>query len=88
LAQHNYLLDPHGAVAYAALQEYLLSNPNKQGVILETAHPVKFYDVIEPVIKQTVPVPQSVAAQMKKEKVSVKISAEAKELKAFLLARR
>jgi threonine synthase len=85
LKEHNYLLDPHGAVAYNALQQYQAQHPNAKGVILETAHPVKFYDVIEPLINQTVPVPETVAEQIKKEKVSTKISANTSELKDFLL---
>ena len=83
--EHNYLLDPHGAVAYNALQHYQAQHPNTKGVILETAHPVKFYDVIEPLINQTVPVPETVAEQIKKEKVSTKIGANTNELKDFLL---
>ena len=83
---HNYLLDPHGAVAYNALEQYLSENKNSKGVILETAHPVKFYDVIEPVINETVPVPDIVAEQIKKEKKSIKIKADKNELKFFLLA--
>lgn len=82
---HNYLLDPHAAVAYTALQQYQATNKNAKGVILETAHPVKFYDVIEPLINQTVPVPEIVAGQLKKEKMSTKISVEVNELKNFLL---
>jgi len=85
LKEHNYLLDPHGAVAYAALQQYQAQHPNTKGVILETAHPVKFYDVIEPIINRVVPVPEAVAEQIKKEKVSTKISANTNELKEFLL---
>jgi len=81
----NYLLDPHGAVAYNALEQYLSQNKNSKGVILETAHPVKFYDVIEPLINQSVPVPETVAEQIKKEKVSTKIAANADELREFLL---
>jgi threonine synthase len=83
--EHNYLLDPHSAVAYNALQQYQTQHPNTKGVILETAHPVKFYDVIEPLINQTIPVPESVAEQIMKEKVSTKISANTNELKEFLL---
>ena len=82
---HNYLLDPHGAVAYSALEQYLSQNKNSKGVILETAHPVKFYDVIEPLIQYTVPAPQIVADQLKKEKLSTKINADTNELKDFLL---
>jgi threonine synthase len=84
--EYNYLLDPHGAVAYNALQQYQTQQPNVKGVILETAHPVKFYDVIEPLINQTVPVPETVAEQIKKEKVSRKIGANTSEVKDFLLS--
>jgi threonine synthase len=79
------LLDPHGAVAFNALQQYQALHPNTKGVFLETAHPVKFFDVIEPLINQTVPVPDIVAEQIRKEKVSVKISADINALKEFLL---
>jgi len=86
LKEYNYLLDPHGAVAYNALQQYQVLHPNTKGVVLETAHPVKFYDVIEPLINKTVPVPEVVAEQIKKEKVSTKISADVNELIEFLLS--
>ena len=85
--KQRYLLDPHGAVAYHALQQYQSQHPEAKGVILETAHPVKFYDVIEPLIGQKVPVPPSVEEQIKKQKVSTKINADKNELKEFLLAR-
>lgn len=85
--KYNYLLDPHGAVAYNAIQQYQSRHTGVPGVILETAHPVKFYDVIEPLIGQTVPVPELVAEQIKKEKLSTKIKAGKNELKEFLLSR-
>ena len=44
--QYNYLLDPHGAVAYNALEKELQKNTSFKGMILETAHPVKFNPVI------------------------------------------
>ena len=44
--QNNYLLDPHGAVAYAALQQYQQNHNNAAGYILETADPIKFPDSI------------------------------------------
>lgn len=87
LKENSYLLDPHGAVAYSALQQYQAQHPNTKGVILETAHPVKFYDVIEPLINETIPVPESVSEQIKKEKVSTRISANSQELKNYLLSK-
>ncbi len=83
--KQNYLCDPHGAVAYHALQNYLHANKNSKGMFLETAHPVKFFDVVEPVINQTVPVPDSIKEQLVKEKKSTLIGAEVEELKSFLL---
>lgn len=83
--EQHYLLDPHGAVAYKALQDYLLNNPNDKGMILETAHPVKFYDVVEPIINEAVPIPEAIQQQLKLEKKSTKIGVGANELKSFLL---
>ncbi|MES2849096.1 MAG: threonine synthase [Bacteroidota bacterium] len=80
----KYLLDPHGAVGYLALERYLQNNPSQKGIVLETAHPVKFYDVVEPVIGETIPLPPAVAAQINAEKKSTKINADAALLKDFL----
>ncbi len=83
--QNNYLLDPHGAVAYTALQTYLAGKPTEKGVILETAHPVKFYDVIEPIIKEPVPIPAAIAAQLQLEKNSFKMEADGRKLREWLV---
>jgi threonine synthase len=48
-AENNYVLDPHGAVGYRALAEYLSISPEDRGIFLETAHPVKF-DVAREII--------------------------------------
>lgn len=84
--KHKYLMDPHGAVGYLGLKKYFVENGlNNQGIFLETAHPVKFYDVVESVIKQQVPIPASIESLMKKDKVSIKMSADYEDLKAQLL---
>ena len=82
----RYLLDPHGAVGYLGLQRYLQNNPMEKGIVLETAHPVKFYDVVEPVIGEVVPIPAAVQQQLLLEKKSTKIAAEVDLLKGFLLS--
>jgi threonine synthase len=86
LSSHNYLLDPHGAVGYLALEEYLQSHPDKKGMILETAHPVKFYDVVEPIIGKAVPIPDAIQAQLKLEKKSTVIDSSSALLKEFLFS--
>lgn len=84
---HHYLCDPHGAVAYYALENYLNNHPGNKGIFLETAHPVKFYDVVEPVINETVPVPEIIQQQLQLEKKSVVIKPGVTQFKEFLLGR-
>ena len=81
----NYLADPHGALGYAALKKYLQQHPGNKGFFLETAHPVKFYDVVEPIIQQPVPLPASVNELLKLKKNSVTMNAKYEELKEYLL---
>ena len=83
--QTGYMLDPHGAVGYLGLESYRKNNPDTRGIFLETAHPVKFLEVIEPVIQQKIDYPPQILAVIDKEKVSVRIS-DYSELKAFLLS--
>lgn len=82
---HAYLLEPHGAVAYTSLENYLKQNPEKKGFILETAHPVKFPDAVEKAIAQKIDIPESLADLMKKDKKTVEINSDFQELKRFLL---
>jgi len=83
--KEGYLLDPHGAVGYHALKQYQQHHTEQKGIVLETAHPVKFYDVVEPVIGEKVPVPASIEEQLKLEKNSILLEAAANQLKAFLM---
>ena len=85
--KENYLMDPHGAVACFALQDYLQKHQMQNGIFLETAHPVKFYDVVEPVIQQSVPVPRSLQPLMEKKKNSILMDADFENLRDYLLSR-
>jgi threonine synthase len=84
--QHHYLADPHGAIGYLALQRYLDQHPDDKGIFLETAHPVKFYDTVEPIINSKIPLPETVAALLGATKKSRQMPARYSELKAFLLS--
>lgn len=83
--RHHYILDPHSAVAFASLEQYLKENPGKKGLILGTAHPVKFPDAVENAIQTKIEIPKSLGALMKKEKKTVEINSDFEELKRFLL---
>ncbi|SIS75998.1 threonine synthase [Chryseobacterium gambrini] len=81
---YYHLLDPHAAVAYAAMEKYFEDNP-KKGLILGTAHPVKFPQAVEKAIHISADLPKSLELLMKKEKKSIEISPDFAELKRFLL---
>jgi threonine synthase len=83
---HHYLPDPHGAVGYLALQRYLAAHPGAKGIFLETAHPVKFYDVVEPLIGSTIPLPENVKTLLNRQKHSTRIAPDYAQLKDFLLS--
>jgi threonine synthase len=83
--QEGYVLDPHGAVGYVALQHYLHNHPAEKGMVLETAHPVKFPDAVESCIGKPIAIPPAVQSIMSKEKQSITIKADYQELKDYLL---
>ncbi len=79
----GYLLDPHGACGYRALQENLTAN--ECGVFLETAHPAKFKSTVESIIEDEVEIPAKLAAFMKGSKKSIEISKNFADFKAYLM---
>ena len=95
---NNYTLDPHGAVAFAAAEIYLANlvkantgsnaqyNTNSySAIILETAHPVKFPEVVEEAIGQTIAIPDSVKFLLDKKKVSTALAANYAAFKNWMI---
>jgi threonine synthase len=83
--EFNYLTDPHGAVGFLALKKWLTDHPRDKGIFLETAHPVKFPNAIEPVIGKEIPVPSVLREMMQKPKESIRIGNTYEDLKGYLL---
>jgi len=79
----GYVADPHGAVGYLGLKKYGLKE-NEFGVFLETAHPVKFLDVVESTLPIKVEIPEQIQKIMNNKKVAIKASTY-EDLKAFLM---
>lgn len=79
----GYIAEPHGAVGYLGLKKELKNHSNAIGVFLETAHPIKFLDVVEPTLEIKLTIPSQIESVLNKDKVSKKISTY-EELKAFL----
>lgn len=85
LAETDYLLDPHGACGYRALQEGL--REGETGFFLETAHPAKFKQVVDEITGIDTPIPARLAAFMEGSKQSVSMSRDFADFKTYLLNR-
>ncbi|MGO4919663.1 threonine synthase [Maribacter spongiicola] len=81
---NGYIADPHGAVGYLGLKKYQEQNPDTYGIFLETAHPVKFLDIVEETLHIKLEIPTQIQKVMGKTKKSIKISTY-DGLKDFLL---
>ena len=80
----GYLLDPHGACGYRALEEGL--EPDETGIFLETAHPAKFLQTVESIIGAEVEIPRKLQAFMRGTKQSVPMEKDFASFKAYLTA--
>ena len=79
----GYVADPHGAVGYLGLKKHSLQE-NEFGVFLETAHPVKFLDIVEETLPVKVEIPKQIQKIINNKKVAIK-AANYQDLKDFLL---
>ncbi|MCI7008603.1 MAG: threonine synthase [Parabacteroides sp.] len=83
-AETGYLLDPHGACGYQALEATL--RPGETGVFLETAHPAKFKGTVDQILGADIEIPAKLRAFMAGQKQSIELSKDFEDFKRFLLA--
>ena len=81
--QTRYVLDPHGACAYRALTEKL--KPHEVGIFLETAHPAKFKEKVDDILKTNIEIPERLATFIEGKKQSLTMNADFQALKSLLL---
>lgn len=82
-SETGYVLDPHGACGYRALQENL--KPGEVGVFCETAHPAKFKEKVDDILGIDIEIPARLRAFMEGEKQSVEMTKEFADFKAYLM---
>jgi len=85
IEKYNYLLDPHGAVGFHALQNYLREHEGEKGFFLATAHPVKF-DSVEKIVRKKTEVPDSIKELLTRQKESVKVENDYDSVKETILS--
>ena len=84
--EHGYVLDPHSAIAWLALQDRLVDQPDARGVFLATAHPAKFREVVEPAIGRSIELPRALADAISRPRHSISMPAAYSALEDFLRA--
>jgi len=82
---YRYIMDPHGAVGYLALKEWQSLHPNTQGIVLETAHPSKFIDIVESATQTTVSIPERLACLQSRKKVATLLPPSFAAFKEYLM---
>ncbi|MBI4992479.1 MAG: threonine synthase [Candidatus Harrisonbacteria bacterium] len=78
----GYILDPHTAVGVAAAQK---SNVSQPIIVLSTAHPAKFKEIVEPVIGKKILLPDQLKAVMNKKKRSIIIKNDLASVRKIIL---
>jgi len=82
---HGVLLEPHGAVSWAALERYLRCRGEEPlAIATETAHPGKFPEALRAIGVEP-ELPESMQGLDDKKPVFVEMSADYREFKEFLL---
>ena len=82
-SETGYVLDPHGACGYQALEDQL--QPGEIGIFCETAHPAKFKETVDSVLGIDLPIPDRLANFMKGRKQSIALSRDFPAFKQFLM---
>jgi len=85
---HQVMLEPHGAVGWAALNRFFEAGgaePDALAVSLETAHPAKFMDIVKDVLAVEMKIPPQLSTALEKEKQAIKIAKEFEFFKSYIL---
>jgi threonine synthase len=83
--KNQYIMDPHGAVAYLGLKKFLReSTTNTIGIFAETAHPAKFKEVVEETLTTSIEIPSELQKFLLQKKKSVALKNSFEKFKNFL----
>jgi threonine synthase len=79
----GYLLDPHSAIAYLGLSGRV-GQPGEAGILLATAHPAKFSEIVEPIVGRAVHKPEPLARALSRPRHIIRIDATLEAVKRVL----
>lgn len=82
--QYHYIMDPHGAIAYLGLVDFMKKFKGYTGVFLETAHPAKFFEEVQKATNSPIPMPERLGQYLKRKKSALVIKNQFEDLKNVL----
>ena len=83
-AETGYVLDPHGACGYRALEEQL--QEGEVGIFCETAHPAKFKEKVDEILGIDIAIPERLQAFMRGRKQSIAMTKDYDDFRRYLLS--
>jgi threonine synthase len=83
--KYQYISEPHGAIGFLGLKDFAKKQQEIIGVFLETAHPIKFRDIVESTLAIELPIPSQIESVIHQTKVSIPIDTY-EQLKLYLLS--
>jgi len=83
---YQYIMDPHSSVALLGLLKYMKTqSDNMNNIFLGTAHPGKFADIVNPIISDSLELPQRLKDVLSLEKRSIELNNNYDEFYDYLL---
>lgn len=84
--EQGYLLDPHTAVGFRALESVLPeAGESTVGIVLATAHPAKFGETVEAAVERPIPLPRRLAERLEHPVLSEPLPNDPRELRRRLV---
>lgn len=81
---YGQVICPHTACAFAAFEQLQARQPNSQWLIVATAHPAKFDEIVEPLVGTSVPIPEALSTLLSQTAQSIPMKASDAELLRIL----
>ena len=85
--QYQYEICPHTAVGYLGMKKYLeQSSEPSNNIVLSTAHPIKFGEIVEPVLGHIPVMPERLKKAIGADKRSISLGKDFDDFKQWLIA--
>ncbi len=82
----GYAMDPHGAVGWLAARDWRARHPGSSTIVMETAHPAKFLDIMDRELGiNSVEIPDRLACLASLPKVSIPLGTDEATFHAWLI---